>query len=293
MVNHVDRLGPARLPGPGPRPDRLPHRVPDRDPRHRPPAPRLRPLGAVGGRAAHPPDRRRWSPTARATTRQLRALQPAGARHAVRRPRRGGLRGDDRRRELARRRPRRQRRQGEAPDQRALATADVLVRLVPARQLSLDQALEFLREDECVEVTPETVRLRKAELDKTDRVNAARSGSGLSVVAALRPGGDRLPSASCDLRRGCAVSLTVGAMVYDFRHKNVEGKWKASGHCKGSTRDAAFSALAQKNGGMPEGRYMSRPRDGHAKDWDLFSSPRAVSAPARRRPPSGSPLLST
>ena len=35
------------------------------------------------------------------------------------------------------------------------STADVLVRLVPARPLSLDQALEFLREDECVEVTPE------------------------------------------------------------------------------------------------------------------------------------------
>ena len=34
------------------------------------------------------------------------------------------------------------------------STADVLVRLVPARRLSLDQALEFLREDECVEVTP-------------------------------------------------------------------------------------------------------------------------------------------
>ena len=46
------------------------------------------------------------------------------------------------------------------------ANADVLVRLVPARRLSLDQALEFLREDECVEVTPEAVRLRKVELDK-------------------------------------------------------------------------------------------------------------------------------
>ena len=34
------------------------------------------------------------------------------------------------------------------------STADVLVRLVPHRSLSLDQALEFLREDECVEGTP-------------------------------------------------------------------------------------------------------------------------------------------
>ncbi len=54
------------------------------------------------------------------------------------------------------------------------STSDVLVRLVPARQLSLDQALEFLREDECAEVTPDTVRLRKLELEKTARVKAAR-----------------------------------------------------------------------------------------------------------------------
>src|SRR5215212_2095009 len=54
------------------------------------------------------------------------------------------------------------------------STADVLVRLVPHRQLSLDQALEFLREDECVEVTPERVRLRKVILDRTERVKAAR-----------------------------------------------------------------------------------------------------------------------
>jgi GTP-binding protein len=54
------------------------------------------------------------------------------------------------------------------------STAEVLVRLVPARQLSLDQALEFLREDECVEVTPDAVRLRKLELDKNDRVKRAR-----------------------------------------------------------------------------------------------------------------------
>jgi GTP-binding protein len=54
------------------------------------------------------------------------------------------------------------------------STADVLVRLVPARKLSLDQALEFLREDECVEVTPDSVRLRKLDLDRNDRVKAAR-----------------------------------------------------------------------------------------------------------------------
>jgi GTP-binding protein len=54
------------------------------------------------------------------------------------------------------------------------STADVLVRLVPVRRLSLDQALELLREDECLEVTPQSVRLRKAELDKTARAKLAR-----------------------------------------------------------------------------------------------------------------------
>lgn len=62
------------------------------------------------------------------------------------------------------------------------STADVLVRLVPARKLSLDQALEFLREDECVEVTPETVRLRKVDLDRNDRVKAARRAKAAAAT---------------------------------------------------------------------------------------------------------------
>jgi GTP-binding protein len=55
------------------------------------------------------------------------------------------------------------------------STADQLVRLIPKRELSLDQALEFLRADECVEVTPQAVRLRKAQLDATARRKEARS----------------------------------------------------------------------------------------------------------------------
>jgi GTP-binding protein len=54
------------------------------------------------------------------------------------------------------------------------STAEVLVRLVPHRQLSLDQALDLLAGDECAEVTPEAVRLRKVALAKVDRVRAAR-----------------------------------------------------------------------------------------------------------------------
>ncbi len=55
------------------------------------------------------------------------------------------------------------------------STADELVRLVPKRELSLDQALEFLRVDEAVEVTPHAVRLRKAVLDGIARRKQARA----------------------------------------------------------------------------------------------------------------------
>jgi len=54
------------------------------------------------------------------------------------------------------------------------STSDVLIRLVPHKLLSLDQALEFLREDESVEVTPDVIRLRKVALDQNSRVKAAR-----------------------------------------------------------------------------------------------------------------------
>jgi GTP-binding protein len=54
------------------------------------------------------------------------------------------------------------------------STSDELVRLVPHRRLSLDQALEFVRDDECVEVTPGAVRLRKVELAAVARTKRAR-----------------------------------------------------------------------------------------------------------------------
>src|SRR5215216_3271027 len=54
------------------------------------------------------------------------------------------------------------------------STSDVLIRLVPPRKLSLDQALEFVREDECVEVTPHSIRLRKTELTAIARQKTAR-----------------------------------------------------------------------------------------------------------------------
>ncbi|CAG7603479.1 translational GTPase TypA [Actinacidiphila bryophytorum] len=53
------------------------------------------------------------------------------------------------------------------------STADVTESLVPPRMLSLEQSLEFCRDDECIEVTPETVRIRKVVLDQKERGRAA------------------------------------------------------------------------------------------------------------------------
>ncbi len=63
------------------------------------------------------------------------------------------------------------------------ASADLLVRLTPATRLSLENSLEFLRDDECVEVTPESVRLRKLVLDKTARQKAARQHARAGVAS--------------------------------------------------------------------------------------------------------------
>jgi GTP-binding protein len=63
------------------------------------------------------------------------------------------------------------------------STAEELVRLIPPRPLSLEQALELIRDDECVEVTPNHVRLRKVELSAQKRQTAAsRKARGLTVA---------------------------------------------------------------------------------------------------------------
>jgi GTP-binding protein len=49
------------------------------------------------------------------------------------------------------------------------STADEAMRLVPFRELSLEQALEFIREDELVEVTPQSIRMRKKILASNQR----------------------------------------------------------------------------------------------------------------------------
>ena len=60
------------------------------------------------------------------------------------------------------------------------STADVFETLVPPRLLTLEESLEFAASDECVEVTPETVRIRKVILSAADRVRAARARKNTS-----------------------------------------------------------------------------------------------------------------
>jgi GTP-binding protein len=63
------------------------------------------------------------------------------------------------------------------------AAADSFEKLYPHQQMSLEQALEFIREDECVEVTPTSIRLRKVVLDQAARARSRRAGARGQVSA--------------------------------------------------------------------------------------------------------------
>ena len=54
------------------------------------------------------------------------------------------------------------------------STADNFENLTPPKKLTLEECLEFAREDECVEVTPEAIRIRKVILDSNERVREFR-----------------------------------------------------------------------------------------------------------------------
>ncbi len=64
------------------------------------------------------------------------------------------------------------------------SSSDNFEKIVPPRKLSLEQSLEFCREDECVEVTPEAIRIRKVVLDASDRARtASRARSAVKAEA--------------------------------------------------------------------------------------------------------------
>jgi GTP-binding protein len=54
------------------------------------------------------------------------------------------------------------------------AGADDAIKLVPPREMTLEQAMEWIEDDELVEVTPENIRIRKKHLDPAARRRAAR-----------------------------------------------------------------------------------------------------------------------
>jgi GTP-binding protein len=64
------------------------------------------------------------------------------------------------------------------------ASAEVLVRLIPPRPLSLEQALEFIKDDEAVEVTPKSIRLRKVDLSASTRQTLASRRKRAAAQAA-------------------------------------------------------------------------------------------------------------
>ena len=67
------------------------------------------------------------------------------------------------------------------------ASSDETVRLIPPRPLSLEQSLELIREDECVEVTPKSIRLRKVELSAQKRQTATLAREARRRLSRLGP----------------------------------------------------------------------------------------------------------
>ena len=160
--------------------------------------------GAIRARTAGLARRRPPRPDDR-----LLAAVAAGARAAVRRPRRRGLRGDDRRRERPRRRHGRQPDEGEEADQHPLSTPTAFEKLIPPRPMSLEQALEFIADDECVEVTP-TVGAPAQGRPRPDRARPGRQAgqgrrAGLTLASARHGGSDRSPRVRVLVLAACST----------------------------------------------------------------------------------------
>ena len=67
------------------------------------------------------------------------------------------------------------------------AGSDKSVILKPPRQMTLEQALEYIEEDELVEVTPTAIRLRKMFLKETDRRKSSRQAAEFGLILVIRP----------------------------------------------------------------------------------------------------------
>ena len=164
MVNHGSGRVRLEFQVPTRGPDRRAHGAHDRHARHRGDEQPARGLGRVAGRDPAPQDRR----AGRRPRRRhdgLRALAHGGPRRALRRARASP---STRACWWARTRAPTDMdvnvtKQKKLTNMRA-STADEAIRLTPHRQLNLEQALEFIDDDELVEVTPSAIRLRKRVL---------------------------------------------------------------------------------------------------------------------------------
>ena len=154
----------ARVPHPGARPDRLPLAVPDRDQGHRHHEPHLRRLGAVARRDRVARDRRAGRPIAPASTTAYAIwnLQERGEMfiEPAEKVYEGMIVGENARDTDMDVNITKEKKQ---TNMRA-SSADEAIRLIPPRKLGLEQAIEFINDDELVEVTPKSIRLRKRVL---------------------------------------------------------------------------------------------------------------------------------
>ena len=62
------------------------------------------------------------------------------------------------------------------------------LRLTPPRQMSLEQCMEFLADDELLEVTPKNLRIRKRILDHSQRMKALKGNKSLKFSAPVKTG---------------------------------------------------------------------------------------------------------
>ena len=177
------RLDADGVPDPRPRPDRLPDGVHDRDPRRRHPERHVRGVRAVGRGDPHPrhrslvADRRGATAGFALMNLQERGELFVGPGEDVYE---GMVIGANARAEDLDVNAVKGK---QLTNVRASGSDDAL-KLTPHKRLSLDQALEFIRPDECVEVTPDFVRLRKVTLDPVARQKIARNTKKAALVAA-------------------------------------------------------------------------------------------------------------
>jgi hypothetical protein len=81
------------------------------------------------------------------------------------------------------------------------STSDSFESMTPPRVLTLEESLEFARDDECVEVTPEKVRIRKVVLDATERAARRLAGEAQDAerLTGGQAGGSSPAPCPCDL----------------------------------------------------------------------------------------------